>query len=166
MNQFFKVHDVSDRVQHFKPQCAPYTDMTDERLTWLSETFPKYIEDIQNTSAKKKMKGLTKETAQTLIFTSHSTSACIKYLLTETNFYFVLTRAFNSDANAAHYTIQNILKSGIIKSAPSANVSVHTTSISTVIIPPTPTIISASVAMMAVYIIKTLEERIDCSCLE
>jgi hypothetical protein len=44
-----------------------------------------------------------------------------------------------TDANAAHYTIQNILKSGIIKSAPSANVSVHTTSISTVIIPPTPT---------------------------
>jgi hypothetical protein len=224
MNQFFKVHDVSDRVQHFKqldPQCAPYTDMTDERLTWLSETFPKYIEDIQNTSAKKKMKGLTKETAHALIFTSHSTSACIKYLLTETNFYFVLTRAFNSDAiesmfsnirmrggshdatdaNAAHYAIQNILKSGIIKSAPSANVSVDITSISTVIIPPTPTmtvvipeedlqfdlpdsindsiaelrcesyhvgfgIISASVAMMAGYIIKTLEERIDCSCSE
>jgi hypothetical protein len=174
MNQFFKVHDVSDRVQHFKqldPQCAPYTDMTDERLTWLSETFPKYIEDIQNTSAKKKMKGLTKETAHALIFTSHSTSACIKYLLTETNFYFVLTRAFNSDA------------------------------IESVIIPPTPTmtvvipeedlqfdlpdsindsiaelrcesyhvgfgIISASVAMMAGYIIKTLEERIDCSCSE
>jgi hypothetical protein len=141
--------------------------------------------------------------------------------LTETNFYFVLTRAFNSDAiesmfsnirmrggshdatdaNAAHYAIQNILKSGIIKSAPSANVSVDITSISTVIIPPTPTmtvvipeedlqfdlpdsindsiaelrcesyhvgfgIISASVAMMAGYIIKTLEERIDCSCSE
>jgi hypothetical protein len=43
------------------------------------------------------MKCLTKETARALIFTSHSPSACIKYLRIETNFYFVLARAFNSD---------------------------------------------------------------------
>lgn len=218
--KFFKLHDVSDRTQHFKQldsNCTPYTEITDERLIWLSETFPQYIQDIQETSRLMNMKGLTKETAHALIFTAQSTSECVKYLLNEQHFYYVLTRTFSSDAvesmfsnvrmqggshdatdaKTAHYAIQQILKSGIIRTASSANVPANDVSSTAGINRKTTVyiaeehleidipdsvkqriedlrditnnvgfgIISASVAMLAGYIVRTLEERIDCICL-
>jgi hypothetical protein len=100
MHDFFKLHNVSDRTQDFKqldPKCAPYINISDERLTWLTEILPNYIYDIQKDSKNKKSKGLTSETTQALVFTAQSTSECVKYLLHESNFYFLLTRAFSSD---------------------------------------------------------------------
>jgi hypothetical protein len=137
MYKFFQLHDVSNRSQHFRQRdlnTAPYTDTYDARLLWLEQEFPGYIEDIQTTSKSMGMKGLTKETAEAFIFTAKSTSLCIKYLITDLNFYYVLTRSFSSDAieslfanirlrngcndltdcRAAEHAIRQILKNGLI----------------------------------------------------
>lgn len=226
INKFFSLHDVSDMTQHFKQlnkNYCPYTEINDERLLWLTDHFPKYIQDIQDSSKLNKIKGLTKETAHALIFTAQSTSECVKYLLQEQHFYYVLTRSFSSDAvesmfshirmgggshdatdaKTAHYAIQQILKTGIIKASTSANVlstndtsftstsilnykSVQRTNVYSEILEidipneikesienlNTVTenvgfgIISASVAMLSGYIVRTLLERISCNCLK
>jgi hypothetical protein len=156
------------------------------------------------------------------VFTAESTSECVKYLLHESNFYFMLTRAFSSDpvetmfsnvrmggglhdvtdARTAHYALQHILKSGIVHavSSASANISASDTSYTSCVTIcknrnslneednleiDLPEYIreniqnfgeetnkvgyglrSASVAMLTGYIVRTLDERIDCSGLE
>jgi hypothetical protein len=145
MYTFFKIHDVSDKTQYFRKQepiSAPYVNINDERLIWLVETLPSYVNTLQELSKQSNMKGLTKETHEALIFTAKSTAQCIKYLLEESGFYFVLTRSFSSDAiesmfssvrlqggsqdatdaRAAHYAIKRIIQSGLITSSPSANI--------------------------------------------
>jgi hypothetical protein len=43
------------------------------RLLWLNEEFPHYINDVPSTSAEAGIQGLTKETAEALIFTAKNT---------------------------------------------------------------------------------------------
>lgn len=55
MYTFFKIHDVSDRTQYIKQldvKTAPYMNFNDERLKWMSEGLPEYIDSIQNLSKK------------------------------------------------------------------------------------------------------------------
>jgi hypothetical protein len=114
MYKYFQIHDVSNRTQYIHkrdPNTAPYTDVQDARLIWLNEDFPKFINDIQTTSAGANMKGLTKETAEALIFTARSTYLCVKYLIHDLNFFYVLTRSFSSDAVEALFS--NIRLRGI-----------------------------------------------------
>ena len=145
MHTFFKIHDVNDKTQHIRQlneNSAPYTDINDERLLWMLKTLPAYIDSIQLSSKANKMTGLTKETAEAVKFTAKSTAECIKYLLEESGFFYVLTRAFSSDAvesmfsnvrlcggsqdatdaRAAHYAIKRIIKSGLVTTSESANV--------------------------------------------
>ncbi|EFA11970.1 Transposable element P transposase-like Protein [Tribolium castaneum] len=142
--KFFKIHDVSNRVQHIHQRdvnSAPYTSENDVRLHWLKEEFPQYIKDIQSCSAEKRLKGLSKETADALIFTSNSSYLCISYLLKDLNFYYVLTRRFSSDpvesifahvrlrggsndltdCRAVEHALRQILRSGLIKNVKSSN---------------------------------------------
>ena len=144
MYNFFQVHNVSNK-QHYihslDSSVAPFINVDDERLHWLNITFPNYIEDIQNCSARIGLKGLSKETAHALQFTSKSTYLCIKFLLTQAGFYYVLTRSFSSDAieatfshirlrggsqdqtdaRAAEYALRQILRCGIVKVSASSN---------------------------------------------
>ena len=109
------IHDVSSTTEHIfqpLPRKKPFYSAEDERLTWLTTTFIEYVENWRRETmealnalpftAKEKRKNikkqcLTKETLDALLFTSKSTAECIRYLLTEQHFYFVLTRRFNSD---------------------------------------------------------------------
>ncbi|KAJ3659383.1 hypothetical protein Zmor_011073 [Zophobas morio] len=102
-----------------------------------------YIKGIQERLQAMGMQGLTKETAEAFLFTSKSTHLCIKYLISELNFFYVLTRVFSSDAieslfanvrlrsgsndvtdcKAAGHALRQILKSGIIKNVNSSNIA-------------------------------------------
>ena len=70
--------------------------MNDERLSWLTEDFIDYIDEIQKSYNQENVMGFTKETHEALKITSQATAACVKYLLQE-NFKFVLTRNLTSD---------------------------------------------------------------------
>jgi hypothetical protein len=141
---FFQIHNVSSRnyyIRSLNSAVAPYIDISDERLHWLNVTFPNYIEDIQNSSFSAGLQGLTKETAHALIFTSRSTFLCVKFLLQQSGFYYVLTRSFSSDAvegmfshvrlrggsndaidaRTAEYALRQILRCGIVKASKSSN---------------------------------------------
>lgn len=87
------------------------------------------------------MNGLSKETAEALIFTARSTYLCVKYLINDLKFFYVLTRSFKSDAveslfgnvrlrggcndltdcRTAEYALRQILRSGLIKCINSGN---------------------------------------------
>jgi hypothetical protein len=153
MYYFFQIHNVSSRrhyIESLDSSVAPYTNISDERLEWLNATFPNYIDDIQNTSQQIGLKGLSNETAHALKFTAKSTCLCVKFLLQEAGFYYVLTRSFNSDAiegmfshirlkggsndatdaRTAEYAIRQILRCGIIKASSSANTATNVNFIS------------------------------------
>jgi hypothetical protein len=158
MYHFFQVHNVSNRQHYIRSldsAVAPYIHVSDERLQWLNTTFPSYIDDIQQNSANVGLKGLTNETAHALQFTSRSTYMCIKFLLNEAGFYYVLPRSFSSDpiegmfshirlkggsqdqtdARAADYAIRQILRCGIVKASSSANTAQNINFISQAKIP-------------------------------
>jgi hypothetical protein len=94
MYKFFQIHNVSSKTQYIRSldsNIASYVDIS-ERLFWLHVTFPNYVDEIQNSSNNAGMRGLPKETAHALKFTSNSTYRCVKYLLSQVGFYYVLTR--------------------------------------------------------------------------
>jgi hypothetical protein len=140
MYNFFQVHNVSSRSQYIRSldsSIAPYIHVSDERLSWLNVTFQNYIDDIQTNSVNGGMRGLTNETAHALKFTAKSTYMCIRFLLQESGFYYVLTRSFSSDAveatfshvrlrggsndatdaRTAEYAMRQILRCGIVKAS-------------------------------------------------
>ncbi|GLV39555.1 hypothetical protein CBL_20459 [Carabus blaptoides fortunei] len=86
MNMFFKIHDVSYRLQDIGQQDethASIVDIGDGRLEWLQNVFQIYIYSIQRESKKINKRRLTKETAHALKFTVYSTAKCVKCLLSE-----------------------------------------------------------------------------------
>jgi hypothetical protein len=141
LSVFFQLHNVSSRSQYIRSldsTIAPYINVSDERLHWLEDTFTKYIDEIQIVSANVRKQGFSKETAHALQFTAVlSTRLCIKFLLQESGFNYVLTRSFSSDAiesmfshvrlragssnatdaRGAEYALRQILRCGIIKSS-------------------------------------------------
>lgn len=73
MYSFFIIYDVSDRVQHVKQldnKSAPYMNINDNRLKWISEILPEYINSIQKLSKQHKLKELSNETAEAVKFTA------------------------------------------------------------------------------------------------
>ena len=222
MHHFFQIHNVSSKNQYIRSldsSVAPYVNVSDERLHWLTHDFPQYIDDIQVQSQRAGLPGLSKETAHSLKFIARSTYLTVKFLLEEVGFYYVLTRTFSSDcieamfshvrlrggsndatdARAAEYALKQILKCGIIKTSKSANVASNvdfvskhhilpsTSSSSTqehhkhcsdLVLPFTTlqqlrnlhnvqmltdnTVYSASVAFLAGYIIKKMNDKFKC----
>ncbi|KAJ3660023.1 hypothetical protein Zmor_011679 [Zophobas morio] len=212
MHYFFQIHNVSNRTYYIRSldsSIAPYVDVSDERLEWLHVTFPNYIDDIQHISVTAGMKGLSQETAHALKFTAES--MCIKFLLSQAGFYYVLTRAFSSDAveatfshvrlrggsndatdgRAAEYAMRQILRCGIVKTSKSSNTASTVNYVShafvqnlnsrtdteDLILPmelkikifnlckdivPRADIYSASVAFLAGYIIKKIDDKFHC----
>ncbi|XP_049272289.1 uncharacterized protein LOC125758736 [Rhipicephalus sanguineus] len=99
MYRWFVLHDTSNTTQHIHkkwPDTRHFDDTEDARLEWLEVTLPMYLDELKNSCGNRK-EFLTKETYEALLLTTYSTVACIKYLLTEEKFLFVLTRKFNSD---------------------------------------------------------------------
>lgn len=115
VHKWISIHDVSSLKEYWLkrlPDKRPFYDSNDERLNFLEREFPEKL-DNWNKEVKKlvksipvgekemikteKLKFLTKETYHAVIFTSASTVACIRYLLDELHFKFVLTRRFSSD---------------------------------------------------------------------
>lgn len=145
MYKFFTFHDISDRTQYLRqnnPDCVQFFSAADERLNWLSDEFCTNINKVQIESKRAKLKGLTNETAEALLFTVKSTVQCVTYLL-ENGFFYVLTRRFSgdpiealfssvrlgggcndmTDARTAASAIKRILKSGLLISSKHANIA-------------------------------------------
>ncbi|KAH7985491.1 hypothetical protein HPB49_026387 [Dermacentor silvarum] len=137
--KWYAVHDIGGlklRGQHREPFYA--TD--DERLLWLEVDFINYIEDLQLSGSRSKQK-ITKETYEATLLTTRSTVAVIEYLLDHAKFRYVLTRGFNSDpvesffsclrqfnggndrvdARAAVFSVERLLKVGILHAAKTGN---------------------------------------------
>jgi hypothetical protein len=113
----------------------------DPEFFWQVISGPPCINDIQSSSENLGIKGLSKETAEALIFTARSTSLCIKYLIGDLDFFYVLTRSFSSDpveslfanvrlrggcndltdCRTAEYALRQILRSGLIKTINNSN---------------------------------------------
>lgn len=155
MHHFFLIHNVSNTkhyIHSLNSNAAPYINISDERLQWLDTIFPNYIDNIQTNSAINGLPGLTAETSTALKFTAKSTCFTVKYLLQEVGFYYVLTRAFSSDAveatfahvrllagsndatdaRAAEYGMRHIIQCGLFKVSKSANIIDNMSSISTI----------------------------------
>ncbi|KAH6922498.1 hypothetical protein HPB50_015125 [Hyalomma asiaticum] len=97
--RWFVLHDTSNTTQHVHkkwPDTQHFNDTEDAGLEWLEVTLPMYLDELKR-SCEDQREFLTKETHEALLLTTYSTVACIKYLLTEEKFLFVLTRKFNSD---------------------------------------------------------------------
>jgi hypothetical protein len=102
VNMFYQIHDVCNTTQHIRQRLAikkRFTKSDDVRLRYLEETLPKYFKNWKDHTVKtKNSQGfLSKETYEALIFTCASTAACVRYLLKERKFKFVLTRRFSTD---------------------------------------------------------------------
>ncbi|KZS08308.1 Uncharacterized protein APZ42_027789 [Daphnia magna] len=102
VNMFFQIHDVSSTTQHIRKRLAikkHFTKIDDARLRYLEETLPKYFKKWKDHTVKTRNSHgfLSKETYEALIFTCASTAACVRYLLKERKFKFVLTRRFYTD---------------------------------------------------------------------
>lgn len=75
--------------------CRPFTDVDDARLDWLEHAFIAYVEDLRDASKAENF--FSKETCHALLFTTESNVACIRHLLTDRKFKFVLTRKMSGD---------------------------------------------------------------------
>lgn len=92
------IHDISNQTHGIfqrNPDQVPFYDVDDDRLVWLEETFPSYINKWKSEAPNKK-NFLSNETYNALIATSVATAEAIKYLL-QTGKEFVLTRRFSTD---------------------------------------------------------------------
>ena len=115
IHRWISIHDISSSKEHMRkilPDKKPFYKADDERLTFLEVDIPlllktwdkevkTLVDAIPAKEIKKrkeeKLKFLTKETYHAIIFTSQSTVECVRYLLQNIGFHFVLTRRFSSD---------------------------------------------------------------------
>lgn len=96
---WFVRHNVSNTMQHIHqnfPDARQFDDSADPRLEWLEVTFPMYLEALNKRSGHAR-EFLTAETYQAILLATYLTVACVRHLLTEEKFSFVLTQKFNSD---------------------------------------------------------------------
>ena len=116
MHRWISFHDISSSKEHLRKRLKekkPISKLTDPRLTYFDFNFRnelrKWKEEIDDLIAaippgekekrkKEKLKFLTKETYFAIQFTTKSTVECIRYLLEDVKFEFVLTRRFSSDS--------------------------------------------------------------------
>ncbi|EFX64368.1 hypothetical protein DAPPUDRAFT_334277 [Daphnia pulex] len=103
--ELFKTYGAegfTNEGQHIRKRLAVkkhFTKGDDPRLRYLEETLQNYLEKWKDHTVKtRNSQGfLSKETYEALIFTCKSTAACVRYLLQERKFKFVLTRRFSTD---------------------------------------------------------------------
>ncbi|EFX64788.1 hypothetical protein DAPPUDRAFT_117858 [Daphnia pulex] len=103
--ELFKTYGAegfTNEGQHIRKRLAVkkhFTKSDDPRLRYLEETLQNYLEKWKDHTVKtRNSQGfLSKETYEALIFTCKSTAACVRYLLQERKFKFVLTRRFSTD---------------------------------------------------------------------
>ncbi|KAH8034251.1 hypothetical protein HPB51_021964 [Rhipicephalus microplus] len=98
VHRWFVLMDVSNCTQHIhqnNADCKQIESAGDEQLIWLKTSFLNYLGDLKSQCLAKNF--LTKETYEGLIMTTHSNVECIKYLLEEMSFPFVLTRKMSSN---------------------------------------------------------------------
>ncbi|KAH7974889.1 hypothetical protein HPB49_020898 [Dermacentor silvarum] len=137
----YAIHDIGG-LKLGGQQEEPLYATDDERLLWLEVDFINYIEDLQLSGSRSKQK-ITKETYEATLLTTRSTVAVIEYLLDHVKFRYVLIRGFNSDpvesffsclrqfnggndrvdARAAVFSVEKLLKVGILHAAKTGNVS-------------------------------------------
>ncbi|KAH6948106.1 hypothetical protein HPB50_022975 [Hyalomma asiaticum] len=149
MYRWFVLMDVSNCQQHIhqnNPDAKEFYDPEDVRLHWLELIFLEYVEDLKEASSQENL--LSKETYHALVFTTVSNIQCIRFLLNECNFQFVLTRKFSSDpiefffgflrrtagcndimdVRSALCGVEKMLKTGIVAASQKSNpteVTVH-----------------------------------------
>ncbi|KAL1420594.1 hypothetical protein MTO96_023991 [Rhipicephalus appendiculatus] len=98
VHRWFVLMDVSNCTQHIHQKnadCKQFESAGDERLIWLETSFLDYLGDLKSQCLAKNF--LTKETYEGLVMTTRSNVECIRYLLEEMSFHFVLTRKMSSD---------------------------------------------------------------------
>ncbi|KAH7958919.1 hypothetical protein HPB49_006517 [Dermacentor silvarum] len=145
MYRWFVLHDTSNTTKHIHKKwhdTRQFDDAEDARLEWLEVTLPMYLDKLKKSCGDKK-EFFTKETYEALLLTTYYTVACIKYLLTEEKFLFVLTRKFNSDPIESPFDtlrmsagcndmlnvrsvlsgLEKVLKTGIAASSVTSNVA-------------------------------------------
>ncbi|KAK8768486.1 hypothetical protein V5799_015049, partial [Amblyomma americanum] len=143
MHRWLMIMDVSNCTQHIhqnNADCKQFESTSDERLIWLETSFLDYLADLKSQCLAKNF--LTKETYEGLVMTTRSNVECIRYLLEEMCFHFVLTRKMSSDpietffgwlrksagsndqtdARAVLSGIEKTLKTGIASASSTSNV--------------------------------------------
>ncbi|KAH9365035.1 hypothetical protein HPB48_007960 [Haemaphysalis longicornis] len=143
IQKWFTLMDVSNCQKHIhlnNADARQFTTADDERLEWLELVFLTYIEDLKDESLAENF--FSKETYHALVFTTHSNVECIRFLLTDKMFKFVLTRKMSSDpiesmfgflrrssgcndaldVKSAVHGLEKMLKTGIAASSSNSNV--------------------------------------------
>lgn len=89
----------SPHIQVRVPVKKPFEDKHDPRPEWLEKDFLEYLKKWKNYCCENRnlRAFFINETYQALLLTTRSTIACIRYLLEERNFYYVLTRCPSTD---------------------------------------------------------------------
>lgn len=98
MYRSFLLMDVSNCTQHIhqnQPDSKEYHNTGDERLVWLVEYFIEFLKATKKDSDHSHF--FSKETYEALLLITESNAQCVKYLLAEKKFQFVLTRKMSSD---------------------------------------------------------------------
>ncbi|KAG0443010.1 hypothetical protein HPB47_015386 [Ixodes persulcatus] len=144
MHRWFLLMNVSNSKQHIHlnhPDAKQFSSPCDERLDWLEIAFIEYLLELKKNSLPQNL--LTKETYHALVLTTHSNVECIRYLLREREFGFVLTRKFSGDPLEALFGflrrtagcndalnmratlngLEKMLKTGLIASSNQSNVA-------------------------------------------
>lgn len=99
IKKWFSIHNVSNRTHSIHSKNldhAHFFKIDDERLLWLENGFPAYLDKLKGHSCDNDKRFLRNDTYGTVPLTTQSTVLCTRYLL-ESGFHFVLTRLFNSD---------------------------------------------------------------------
>lgn len=155
-HKWFTCMDVSNLQQHIHRNDADarqFSEIDDPRLDWLEGEFVSYIEQLKTKSRTENF--LSKETHHALVFTTASNVECIRFLLSDKKFKFVLTRKFSSDPIEAMFgflrrssgcndaldvksavcRIEKMLKTGIVASSAQSNVRSSTSFSSAQLLP-------------------------------
>jgi len=114
MHKWFSIHNVGNRSYAYEcrdENQASFSSPDDDRLSWLENDFLDYLNQLKHHCAANGKEFLSEDTFQAITLTTKSTVHCIRYLLS-IGFQFVLTKAFNSDAIEAFYSIMRQMCGG------------------------------------------------------
>ncbi|KAH8018240.1 hypothetical protein HPB51_000851 [Rhipicephalus microplus] len=170
VHRWFVLMDVSNCTQHIHQKnadCKQFEPAGDERLIWLEISFLDYLADLKSQCLAKNF--LTKETYEGLVITTRSNVECIRYLLEEMSFHFVLTRKILSDplesffgwlrksagsngqtdVRAVLTGIEKTLKTGVASASSTSNIMAAEENV-------------AALAMVGDYLARAVRENIKC----
>ena len=117
LDKFFdclNVRNLDEHIKKRKPFLKPYTDLNDERFTWLTDIFIKYFNDWKENISKrngnftKKDKNsmfVSQQTFEGLQITTYSVIEAVRFLLGQ-GFSYVLTERFCQDPAEEYFSAQ------------------------------------------------------------